>query len=343
MRFYILGILSILTMLYGCDRDEEHQESGTKGIQQVRFVVNPETYATDTRFEEGDLIGIYAVKQGTDLKATGNFADNKQYRFDGKSLLPFSENDKILYMHADKLEFYAYYPYQENVEDATQLHLNAAEGQADNPSQSDLLWASNITGIMNNAISLNFTHMLALVEVKFNSVSGKKPAFAQLYSKSPSVLLNLKTGNITEKSAEKQLNNMNLYHSSGNFYTYRYIVPPHQDIIKGDTLFIFNVEGCKRIFKAVEDLSLKSSVKNQFECALQYRIDTNTEGEGNVFGNGIYNYGEPVKVLGIANSGYKFVGWYENGELVCDQLVFEFTAEKDRSLICKFEFDNIRK
>ncbi|WP_029901731.1 fimbrillin family protein [Prevotella sp. 10(H)] len=309
MRFNILVILSLFTLLYGCDRDEESGGFSGPEVRQIRFTLGAETYATDTRFEEGDLIGIYAVKKGSSLKAKDNYADNKKYRFDGQGLSPFSEEDKILYMQEDKLDFYAYYPFLENIDDATNLHFIVPEEQDDNITLSDLLWAVNTSAIMDKLIPLNFTHKLALVEVKFNSVSGKKPASAQFYGKTPAVSLNLQTGELKEKNSSRQLNKMFLDQTIGNSFIYRYIAP-QQEINRGDTLFVFHVDGNTRTFKAGEDLVLKPGVKNQFECALQYRIGVEAHGEGNVYGGGIYGHGEQVTVHGRVYPDWYLVGWF---------------------------------
>ena len=58
---------------------------------------------------------------------------------------------------------------------------------------------------------------------------------------------------------------------------------------------------------------------------------------GTVEGAGEYTFGASVTLTATANKGYKFIGWYENGSLVCETAEYTFTAKADRELTAKFE------
>jgi len=266
MRFYIWVLLTSLCLLSGCENEEENTQGNGDFRQEVLFSLSPVTYATDTRFEEGDLIGIYAVKRGTDMKASGNYADNKKFRFEGGTVIPFTDRDKIYFMQDESLDFYAYHPYKDKIEDATGIHFTVSEDQSEKQILSDLLWASNKTAVAGKPVPLNFIHKLSLVQVKFNSASGKQPASARIYGISPSLSLNLQSGIAFTTNQKKQSNKMSLYEKDGDSYTYRWLMP-EQQINKGDSLFSFEVGTDKRVFKAVEDIVLKAGIKNPFECA----------------------------------------------------------------------------
>ena len=67
-------------------------------------------------------------------------------------------------------------------------------------------------------------------------------------------------------------------------------------------------------------------------------ISCNFEGidEGTVYGTGVYVCGEAVLLSAVPQDGYQFVGWYDDGNLVCESPSYEFTARTDKTLTAKF-------
>lgn len=67
-------------------------------------------------------------------------------------------------------------------------------------------------------------------------------------------------------------------------------------------------------------------------------ISCNFEGidEGTVYGTGVYVCGEAVLLSAVPQDGYQFVGWYDDGDLVCESPSYEFTARTDKILTAKF-------
>ena len=57
---------------------------------------------------------------------------------------------------------------------------------------------------------------------------------------------------------------------------------------------------------------------------------------GTVSGGGEFNFGETCTVIATVNSGYHFIGWMENGEVVSTDLEFSFTVVQDRTLVATF-------
>ena len=60
---------------------------------------------------------------------------------------------------------------------------------------------------------------------------------------------------------------------------------------------------------------------------------------GNVNGTGEYNHGETCTLTAIAEEGYHFVNWTENGTSVSSDAEYSFTATANRTLVANFEIN----
>ena len=58
---------------------------------------------------------------------------------------------------------------------------------------------------------------------------------------------------------------------------------------------------------------------------------------GNVTGGNTYEENEVVTLNAIANSGYRFIKWTENGEEISTNATYTFTANRNRNLVAEFE------
>ena len=65
--------------------------------------------------------------------------------------------------------------------------------------------------------------------------------------------------------------------------------------------------------------------------------NVNPEEAGTVDGAGGYLYGETATLTAIANYGYQFANWTENGEIVSEDAEYSFTVENARELVANFE------
>ena len=87
-----VAALAILTAACSQDAEEFTKELNAKQSSvPVSFNAsfgNATTRATDTAFETGDMIGVWAVSSSATLKYSENFADNVTYRFTNGSFTP---------------------------------------------------------------------------------------------------------------------------------------------------------------------------------------------------------------------------------------------------------------
>lgn len=137
----------------------------------------PTRVATDTKFnntwENGDEIGIFAVNHGEQLAALGNYIHNvKLTHTDGA----WTASEEIYWpVGGKKLDFYAYYPYNETVSAPTAIAFSVHSDQSattniggtekSSYSLSGLLTAKAEKRGKGETVQLSFTHALAMVQV----------------------------------------------------------------------------------------------------------------------------------------------------------------------------------
>ena len=90
-KLYVL--LCFFILLSSCNNENENLPGINNG--EVTFTIL-KTKAGDTSFSIGDEIGVYAVVNGQSLQSSGNFADNKRFRWNGSAFVPVDEANKIL-------------------------------------------------------------------------------------------------------------------------------------------------------------------------------------------------------------------------------------------------------
>ena len=204
MKKHFLSYISVLllALLFGCEKD-----TGTSGSSPVCFYLSPEpsTRATDTEFEKGDAIGVFAAARDDEsvpaqLHPSGNFADNKKYIFDGEKFVPDGESNSI-FITSYPIDYYAYYPYA-TVDNPLEFTFHVAADQ-ENLTESDLMYASNTEGSGQNNIPLTFTHMLSKVIVPYDPESAEGDAMSATITKAyTGSIINLSTGEIKTMTDE---------------------------------------------------------------------------------------------------------------------------------------------
>ena len=156
MKKHFLSYISVLllALLFGCEKD-----TGTSGSSPVCFYLSPEpsTRATDTEFEKGDAIGVFAAARDDEsvpaqLHPSGNFADNKKYIFDGEKFVPDGESNSI-FITSYPIDYYAYYPYA-TVDNPLEFTFHVAADQ-ESLTESDLMYARNTDGSGKKQYSFN--------------------------------------------------------------------------------------------------------------------------------------------------------------------------------------------
>ena len=276
-----LILVAEAALLYGCAKDDvaDNAPDKTPGSGSIRFDIGfaPTTrMATDVSFEstweKGDAIGIYAVEHGKALASSGNYIHNVKLAYE-EGDWKLDEGNELWWPSAGgKLDFYAYYPYDNNGGapddlDPTAIKFNVLDDQSgtteidgvqiSNYGLSDLLAAmsdNNGNGYaQGSTVVLNFSHMLALIEVAVPSqgkgwgpsettylnLSGVRTDATLNLGRMPAVALgtNGTAENVRMCRVEKE--GSEEFHNS---YTYRALVPA-QEFASGSRIFRLNHEG----------------------------------------------------------------------------------------------------
>ncbi|MDP4276775.1 MAG: InlB B-repeat-containing protein, partial [Bacteroidota bacterium] len=71
----------------------------------------------------------------------------------------------------------------------------------------------------------------------------------------------------------------------------------------------------------------------------RYQIAVSAENGGTATGTGTYSYGDSVTVKATPQTGYSFLGWYENNNAVSSLVSYTFKADAIRSLTAKFSLN----
>ena len=74
---------------------------------------------------------------------------------------------------------------------------------------------------------------------------------------------------------------------------------------------------------------------------LSYEINTssNPEEGGTTSGGGVFEYGTSVTVSALANAGYSFVNWTEDGTEVSNDTEYTFVAIENRNIVANFDYE----
>lgn len=332
MRKFDILLSFLLLLLVSCDN--ENEKSLVNSNSEVTFTIL-KTKAGDTNFNVGDEIGVYAVVSGQNLQSSGNFADNKQFRWNGTAFIPVNEQNKIVTAPGVILDYYTYYPYNSSLNSATNSNFNVSTNQTSNITYSDLMTASFKSAAYNTIIPLTFKHLMTTTEISFhkgnNSVTSAKLTGRNIAVQN----MNFFDSSYNTVSSASDIT---LYKTTetSDVVTYRALIPK-QSITSGSPIFSFVVNGSlTRSYIANENLNLTVGSKNTYDVYLAYKIIASTGAGGAVSGAGNYNIGSTCNLIATPNSGYKFSGWFEGATLVSSNLTYSFIPSSDRSLTAQF-------
>lgn len=205
-----------------------------------------------TSWKTGDAIGVFATAFGSELQSDGNVLQNAKLVYDGSSWT--LENNPAAQWPTDyPMDFYAYYPYDENVTNPLDITFNiqAEQTDADSFAASDLMLARTIGVARGATVCLMFYHALSLVDVTFTPLEeGADDVRVQLNDVCNSVKVNLAGEELKAEPDESSRGSVDMYlfpYGSGEVSEYRAWVPA-QTVDEGSQLLKFVYSGWREMY-----------------------------------------------------------------------------------------------
>lgn len=282
MNKTLILISAAVVMLCGCRKQDPTPEPGPTPppVEETKIPIklstNISTKATDSGYEDYDMVGIYTVNNvngtaGT-LANSGNHLDNVKFTLYGSEWKP--ENTVYWKDETTPADFYCYYPYTSEINDITDLPFTVRTDQSslENYKASELLWGKT-EGAKPSKDPVNITTRHAMSNIIIYVSPGQGFTTESLAAEEISVTItgvktsatiNLATG---EVSAAGSAENMTPYKENG--YWRALIVP--QDIVGTE---LIKVTVGEREYTLVQTISFKSN--KQHRCT----ITVNRIGEG---------------------------------------------------------------
>ena len=170
MKKYI-ALATLAFVIAGCENSDNIPV--IDDAMRIEVLHPSATRATETSFENGDVIGLYATEYSGDfaapLQISGNWANNVATTFDGASWTPA----KKIFWSENKMDVYGYYPYMTptsidehhwsvQLDQSTPETADALSGY----EMSDFLWAK-AEGVSQDDgdVLLQFEHICSKLEL----------------------------------------------------------------------------------------------------------------------------------------------------------------------------------
>lgn len=208
-KYIVLAVFALVAM--GCEIENiDNTPVVDDSVMRIE-ALHPSTRATETSFENGDVIGLYATtyegEQAMPLQISGNWINNEALTYNGSSW----KGRRTFYWNEGLMDVYGYYPYMEPTvinkhkwAVQTDQSLPAIEGALSAYEASDFLWAK-AEGVSqeDGSVQLQFKHMCSKVVIKLVKGEEYTDAFPEdidvyLYSTVPQALINFTTGIVSK-------------------------------------------------------------------------------------------------------------------------------------------------
>lgn len=212
------------------------------------------TRATETAFETGDQIGVWAVQASNTLKSSGNYADNVPYRFSGNSFAASGTGISLPNSGAG-LAYYAVYPYSASFTNTGNLSFTVKTNQNSHASYtaSDLC-IGTAASTTERSVNLTFDHVLSRVMVRLTgSALTNKQVSVKLRNVLTTTAINMQTAKF--QSQDNSVKDVVMYEESKNVFVA--VVAP-QLIPAGQALVEVTINGEANYASFDYDMTLNS-------------------------------------------------------------------------------------
>ncbi|MCD8080523.1 MAG: fimbrillin family protein [Bacteroides sp.] len=173
--FYLAALATGLLM--SCNDDDKNEDCFGKNPVNFTSNISSNAISRASGTQWGvDAIGVYMKKAGETLDATSilDNAKNKKYTTTGDGEFVYATPEDMIYFpeNGDKVDFIAYYPYQEELTTFT-YPVNVSDQSK--PEEIDLLYSSNAVELSKESTvaELKFDHMLTNLVLKVKDETGQ--------------------------------------------------------------------------------------------------------------------------------------------------------------------------
>ncbi len=309
-------IISFLVCTFACTKttdisEDKYAKPGEEVI--FNFTTSNLEGENDTKvngfdFEEGDIVGIYAMERDdndpnvnviNNVKLAAAYARNIPYKYTHDKWVALKydrtnnkliEGEGIYFPNNDKsLNFLAYFPYDHTQDDLKEFHnlsynfSNSENGNIDQSdietfSKSNLLWTTETSGTKYKSISLSFKHLTAMVNFQITGTGINHDAIKGVYLRNTpnKCFFDLCCGEITLDGTSSEVSTtmymMKLANSMPGLSTFMASVIP-SSFTKNESMFVMHIsEGGEDSYLATNKVTSENIFKSN--NSYTYVIDT---------------------------------------------------------------------
>ncbi len=281
-----LAVTTLLS-LQGCENEEG---TAIHSRDTVSFEIDAGgARATETTFETGDAIGVYAAVRMSSapatLKTSGNYADNKRFVWNGSQFVADGDVNEIAAGY--ETDYYAYYPYREDMGNPLDYDFSIQGDQREGITLSDFMYAANRSGTTDKVITLAFSHRLSRLQVTYTPEAGEALSGVTIQRAKATANINLGTGTANTLGATSDIR---MYNDGGTFTA---VIPAQDRDADGTFLTLLFADGTKKDYTLTakkEFLAGHTTVIPFMGKELQYTFTVSPETIGSGYSGGIYNY-----------------------------------------------------
>ncbi len=257
-----LGVLA--TFMASCsNNDLADEESGSRAQGRIVFVPDL-TRASDTHFETGDPIGIYAsTSERGEILPSGNYASNEKYVFNNGQFMGAAGGIPIYEEDIWAVNYYAVYPYNDKQTVSFTFTVDEDQSTHANYTKNDLMMGYNASTTAEVIVPLHFRHMLSQVVID----ASKSGLDGQNYSLIFLSDVNKVTANIAKLTAirlEQGIKPIDIIMCSDGLNRYKAVAPPQKLIAKSVAAYV-RMNGKTYLARIEKDINLHSGRSAEFQ------------------------------------------------------------------------------
>lgn len=269
VKLFLLSACVLLTVSCSQETDEfMNKQSVEPAAEPVIFSAsfgNETTRATETAFETGDQIGVWAAQANSagtaTLLSSGNYADNTPYRFSAGNFQPISTGISLP-SGSKGLAYYAVYPYSAQFTNATNISFTVKSDQSNHTAYtaSDLCVA-NTNPTTDKTVNLTFNHAMSRIMVRLTGSNlANKRVSMKLKNVITTTIINLQTLRFNTASSNTATDIQMLEESPNVFVA---LVAP-QKVYANQNLLEVTVNGNTQLVSFDYDMTLGSGRQTTF-------------------------------------------------------------------------------